>query len=108
MIEVADELQSITGAEQKVISADHPLNSGLVERQNHMIKNALGRVSSKRLCNGCAWSRVSNLHIELAAIRPQNTRYFIFYATEYQFFLSIKLGDKMKKTSSQVSLNHRN
>ena len=54
MIEVADELQSITGAEQKAISADHPLNSGLVERQNHMIKNTLGRVSSKRLCNSCA------------------------------------------------------
>ena len=44
MIEVTDQLQWITGEEQRVTSAYHPLTSSSVERQNYTIKNALVNV----------------------------------------------------------------
>ena len=37
--EVADELHSMTGTQQRQTSAYHPQSNGLVERQNHTIKN---------------------------------------------------------------------
>ena len=42
--EVADELQSMTGTQQRVKSAYHPQSNGLVEHQNRKIKNALVKV----------------------------------------------------------------
>ena len=42
--EVADELHSMTGTQQRQTSAYHPQSNGLVERQNHTIKNALVKV----------------------------------------------------------------
>ena len=41
MNEVADELHSMTGTQQRVTSAYHPQSNGLVERQNRTIKAAL-------------------------------------------------------------------
>ena len=42
--EVADELHSMTGSQQRVTSAYHPKSNGLVKHQNRKIKNALVKV----------------------------------------------------------------
>ena len=42
--ELADDLCSMTGMQQRVTSAYHPQSNGLVERQNRTIKNALDKV----------------------------------------------------------------
>ena len=44
MNEVANELHSMTGSQQRVTSAYHPKSNGLVEHQNRKIKNALVKV----------------------------------------------------------------
>ena len=44
MNEVAEELHSMTGTQQRVTSAYHLQSNGLVERQNRTIKNALVKI----------------------------------------------------------------
>ena len=50
--EVADELHSMTGTQQRVTSADHPQSNSLVERQNRTMKNALVKVLDQILNSG--------------------------------------------------------
>ena len=47
--EIADEPHSMTGTQQRMISAYHPQSNGLVERQNHTIKNAMVKVLDQNL-----------------------------------------------------------
>ena len=75
--EVADELHSMTGTQQRVTSTYHPLSNGLVERQILTIKNALVKVLDQ---NPKQWLYVIDDVLFVHRVSHHaSTNYLLFY-----------------------------
>ena len=77
MNEVADELHSMTGTQQRMTSAYHPQSNGLVERQNRTNENALVKVLDQ---NPEQWPYViDDVLFAHQVSRHASTNYLPFY-----------------------------